>query len=104
MAGTTIGANITVDGEIRGEEVVTVLGAVKGKIATSENVLIESSAAVDADVEGKQVVVSGKVTGNVIAQERLEVKTDGRLVGDVRAARIVIADGASFKGNVDMDV
>jgi cytoskeletal protein CcmA (bactofilin family) len=48
--------------------------------------------------------VSGRLTGNVLARERVELRAEAKVVGDVKAPRIVIADGASFKGNVDMDV
>ena len=48
--------------------------------------------------------MGGRVTGNVVARERVEVRSNGRMIGDIKAPRIVIADGASFKGNVDMDV
>ena len=104
MANTVIGTNITIEGEIRGEEPLTILGTVKGKVFLSQGVVIEPGANVEADIEAQSVVVGGKLTGNVVAVERLEVRPEGRMVGDARAARIMIADGASFKGNVDMDV
>ncbi|MCG5056388.1 MAG: polymer-forming cytoskeletal protein [Myxococcales bacterium] len=104
MANTVIGTNITIEGEIRGEESLTILGTVKGKVAVAQGIVIESGATVEADLEAQAVTVGGKLTGNVVARERLEVRPEGRMVGDARAARIMIADGASFKGNVDMDV
>jgi cytoskeletal protein CcmA (bactofilin family) len=104
MANTVIGSSIVIDGEVSGDEPITVLGQVKGKIAISQNVTIETGAHVEADVEGQTVTISGRVTGNVVARERLELKPDAKMVGDAKAPRIVVADGASFKGNVDMDV
>jgi cytoskeletal protein CcmA (bactofilin family) len=104
MANTVIGSSIVIDGEISGEEALTILGTVKGKIAVEQNVVVEAGATVEADVEGQTVTVSGKVTGNVTAREKLELRPDSKMVGNAKAPRIVVADGATFKGNVDMDV
>jgi cytoskeletal protein CcmA (bactofilin family) len=104
MANTVIGSSIVIDGEISGEESITILGTVKGKIAVAQGVVVEAGATVEADIEGQTVTVSGKVTGNVTAREKLELRPESRMVGDAKAPRIVVADGASFKGNVDMDV
>jgi cytoskeletal protein CcmA (bactofilin family) len=103
MANTVIGNTIVIDGEITGDEDLIVRGTVKGKIAMSASVIVENSGTVEADIETKNVEVSGNVTGNITATERVELKTDGRMVGDVKAPRILIADGAVFKGNVDME-
>ena len=104
MANTVIGSSIVIDGEISGEEPITILGTVKGKIAIAENVIIEAGATVEADVEAQTVTVSGKLTGNVNASEKLELRPESKMIGNAKAPRIVVADGASFKGNVDMDV
>jgi cytoskeletal protein CcmA (bactofilin family) len=104
MANTVIGSSIVVDGEISGEEPITILGTVKGKVAVAQGVVIEAGATVEADIEGQTVTVSGKVTGNVTAREKLELRPESKMVGNAKAPRIVVADGATFKGNVDMDV
>ncbi len=104
MANTVIGSSIVIDGEISGEESLTVLGTIKGKIAVAQGLIVENGATVEANIESQSLSISGKVTGNVTARERVEVRADGKMVGDIKAPRIVIADGASFKGNVDMDV
>ncbi len=104
MANTVIGSSIVVDGEISGEEPVTILGTVKGKVSSAAGVVVEAGATVEADVEGQTVTVSGKLTGNVAAREKLELKPESKMVGNAKAPRIVVADGATFKGNVDMDV
>ena len=104
MANTVIGSSIVVDGEISGEEPITILGTVKGKVAVAQGVVVEAGATVEADIEGQTVTVSGKVTGNVTAREKLELRAESKMVGNAKAPRIVVADGASFKGNVDMDV
>ncbi len=104
MGNTVIGSSIVVDGEISGEETITILGTVKGKIAVAQGVVVEAGATVEADIEGQTVTVSGKVTGNVTAREKLELRPESKMVGNAKAPRIVVADGATFKGNVDMDV
>jgi cytoskeletal protein CcmA (bactofilin family) len=104
MANTVIGSSIVVDGEIIGEEPLTILGTVKGKITAGGGVVVESGATVEADIEGQNVTVSGRLTGNATAREKLELKPESKMIGNAKAPRIVVADGATFKGNVDMDV
>ena len=104
MANTVIGSSIVIDGENTGEEDLVIQGTVKGKIVLKENLIVENSGIVEADIETTNVTVSGQVTGNIAASERVELKADGRMVGDIKSPRILIADGATFKGNVDMDV
>jgi cytoskeletal protein CcmA (bactofilin family) len=104
MANTIIGSTIVIDGEISGDEDLVIQGTVKGKISLKESLFVEASGVVEADIEVQNVDVAGRVTGNIAASDKVELKTDCRVVGDIRAPRILIADGASFKGNVDMDV
>ena len=101
---TIISRGITIDGEISGTEPVVVEGTVKGKITLQAAVTVAAEGVVEADVETTQVQISGAMTGNVSASERVEITPEGRVVGDVRAPRILIADGAGFKGHIDMDV
>jgi len=98
-AHTVIGSSIVIDGEISGDEDLVILGTVKGRIG-----LVESSGVIEADIETANVEVSGQVTGNISASEKVELKADCKVTGDIRAPRILIADGAIFKGNVDMDM
>ena len=104
MANTVIGSSIVIDGEISGDEDLVIQGTVKGKIAVKESLFVEASGLVEADIETQNVEVAGKVTGNILASDKVELKSDCRVVGDIKAPRILIADGAVFKGNVDMDV
>ncbi len=98
-----IGSSIVIDGEITGDEDLVIQGTVKGKITLKESLYVEESGEVEADIETKNVEVSGSVTGNIRASDKVELKQEGRMVGDIKAPRILIADGATFKGNVDMD-
>ena len=102
MTNTIIGNTIVIDGEINGEEDLVIRGTVKGKIALKESLFVENSGNVEADIETRNVEVSGTVTGNIVASDKVEIKADGHMVGDIKAPRILIADGANFKGNVDM--
>ena len=104
MANTIIGSTIIIDGEITGDEDLIIQGTVKGKIALKESLFVESSGNVEADIETQNVDISGQVTGNIMASDKVELKSQCRMVGDIKAPRILIADGAVFKGNVDMDV
>jgi len=103
-AHTVIGTSIVIDGEISGGEDLVILGTVKGKIALKESLFVENSGVIEADIETANVEVSGQVTGNIAATEKVELKANCKVVGDIRSPRILIADGAVFKGNVDMDV
>lgn len=104
MADTVIGPGITIDGEISGSDPVVVEGTVKGRIDTESTVTVAEEGVVEADVDTNDVAISGQVTGNIVAAERVEIAAVGRMIGDVKAPRILIADGANFKGHIDMDV
>ena len=104
MASTVIGAGITIEGEIATDEDVVVQGTVRGKLTAKEGVTIEDGATVEADITGGPLRVAGHVTGNIHSTDRVDLQAGARVVGNVKATRITIADGAQFKGNVDMDV
>ena len=104
MANTTIGSSFVIEGEITSEDNIVVQGTVKGKMTTSQPVFVENSATLEADVTAESVEISGNVTGNVSASTRVELKSDAKVVGDVQSPRILIADGALVKGNIDIDV
>jgi cytoskeletal protein CcmA (bactofilin family) len=104
MASTVIGAGITIEGEVTTDEDVVVSGTLRGKLSAKEAVTIEHGATVEADVTGGSLVVAGALTGNVTASERVDLQAGARVIGNVKAGRVTIADGAQFKGNVDMDV
>lgn len=103
MANTVIGSTIVIDGEITGDEDLVVQGTVKGRVSLRQNLFVEETGVLEANVETATVTILGTVTGDIHATERAELKSNCRVVGDIRAPRVLIADGASFKGNVDMD-
>jgi cytoskeletal protein CcmA (bactofilin family) len=102
-SGTVIGSGLTIEGEISGSEAVTIEGQVRGTITLSAALTVAAGGKVEANVEASVVDVQGELAGNVAAGERVAVGPEGRLVGDVRSPRISIADGAVFKGHIDMD-
>ena len=103
MNKTIIGPSIVVEGEIEGSDAVVVQGIVRGRIGVEHGVTIEKGGQVEAEVETDAVQVAGSVEGAIRATQKVEITADGRVLGDIRAPRILIADGARFKGNIDMD-
>ena len=100
-----IGKSLHVKGELSGSEDLTIDGKVEGKITLNgHNVIVGQSGHVTAEIQAKSVVVNGQVKGNIVADEKVEVAATGNMLGDVRSPRIVLADGARFKGSIDMDM
>jgi len=104
MASTVIGAGITIEGEISADEEIVVQGTVRGKLDAREGVIVEAGGTVEADITSGPLTVVGNVTGNISSSDRVDLQSGARVIGNVKATRITIADGAQFKGNVDMDV
>lgn len=102
MASTVIGSSIVIDGEISGEEQLVVHGTVKGRISVRDSLVIENGGVVEATIESATITINGTVNGDISASERAELRPNCTVTGDIRAPRILIADGASFKGSVDM--
>src|SRR6478609_4541785 len=99
---TVIGPSILISGKLTGDEDLTVRGRVEGELTLSKTLIVETSGVVKANVTVKNAIVSGVVVGNINASESVELTRDGRMVGDIRSPRVIIVDGASFRGRVDM--
>jgi cytoskeletal protein CcmA (bactofilin family) len=97
-----VGANITVKGEITGDEDLLVEGTVEGQIRVSRELRVGPRGKVKANVFAQSVVVSGELVGDCEASSRVEIQATGRLMGNIRAPKVVIAEGAVFRGNSDM--
>ena len=69
----------------------------------TKNLNVGPSGVIEADVEAENINIGGSVQGNLIAQNKVEIIASGKMVGDIKAPRVVVAEGAHFKGNVDMD-
>jgi cytoskeletal protein CcmA (bactofilin family) len=102
MASTVIGSTIVIDGEISGDETLVVHGTIKGKIDLGEKVEVAPSGVVEASIVARVVTVHGSVAGDIAASERADLRPECQVIGDIRSPRVLIADGASFKGRVDM--
>jgi cytoskeletal protein CcmA (bactofilin family) len=99
----TIGKSIVIRGELTGNEDLTIEGTVEGKIdLLDHNLIIGPSGRIKAEVGAKKIIVEGEVNGNINAGEKVELCSTGRVKGDIIAPRVVIADGAHFKGMVNM--
>jgi cytoskeletal protein CcmA (bactofilin family) len=99
----TIGKSLFIKGEITGSESLFVDGKVEGSInLTGNRVTIGRNGQVAANITAREIVVLGKVRGNVTATDRVDIRAEGSLSGDVSAARISIEDGAFFKGGIDI--
>ena len=100
----SIGKSLHVRGELSGNEDLAIEGKVEGTIALKGHKLtIGPTGSATAGIQAKSVVVGGQVNGNVSADEKVELAATGSMVGDVRAPRVVLVDGARFKGRIDMD-
>jgi len=98
-----IGKSVVIKGELSGSEDLTIEGHVEGKIDLKGNVLtIGPNGKIKAEVFAKAVVVLGEVTGNVTASEKVDIRDNGSVDGDIASPRVAIAEGAHFRGSVDM--
>src|SRR5262249_10348005 len=99
---SVIGPHVRIQGELSAEEDVVIEGRVEGEISVTQSLKIGPGAQVNAEVKAQTVTIAGGVVGNVTAAERVELLPSGSLAGNSRAPKIVIAEGAQFKGSVDM--
>jgi cytoskeletal protein CcmA (bactofilin family) len=98
-----IGKSVVIKGELSGSEDLTIEGNVEGRIDLRENVLtIGPNGKIKAEVFAKTVVVLGEVAGNVTASEKVDIRDNGSVDGDIASPRVAIAEGAHFRGSVDM--
>src|SRR5581483_520823 len=98
-----IGKSVVIKGELNGSEDLTIEGHVEGRIDLRDHVLtIGPNGKIKAEIHAKAVVVLGEVIGNVGASEKVDIRENGSVDGDITAPRVAIAEGAHFRGSVDM--
>ena len=98
-----IGKSVVIKGELSGSEDLTIEGHVEGRIELRDNVLtIGPNGKIRAEVFSKSVIVLGEVTGNITASEKVDIRDNGSVDGDITSPRVAIAEGAHFRGSVDM--
>jgi cytoskeletal protein CcmA (bactofilin family) len=98
-----IGKSVVIKGELNGSEDLTVEGHVEGKVELKDHVLtIGPHGRIKAEVFAKAVIVLGEVTGNILASEKVDIRDNGSVDGNIISPRVAIAEGAHFRGSVDM--
>ncbi len=102
VTSTIIGESILINGNLQGDEDLTVLGRVEGSINLTKTLNIEESGIVKANISVRNAIISGVVVGNITASDSVEITEVGRMVGDIKAPRVIIVDGARYRGAVDM--
>ncbi len=99
----TLGKNVTVKGQIFAREDLMIDGEVEGTVECHEHRLtIGPNARVQAGLKAREIVIQGSIQGNVDAVDKIDIKKEAKLVGDIKTSRIVIEDGAYFKGSIDI--
>jgi cytoskeletal protein CcmA (bactofilin family) len=98
----TIGPKTVIKGEISGDEDLVVEGVIEGQVRINRDLRVAQGGQVKANVSAQNLSVSGEIHGDCEATNRIEIQATGRLVGNIRAPKIVIAEGAMFRGNSDM--
>jgi cytoskeletal protein CcmA (bactofilin family) len=99
----TIGRTLCIKGEISGSEALYIDGRIEGKITMPESrVTIGRNGKVDASIQAKEVVVMGKVTGNIECSDRVDIRSEGSVNGDISTTRISVEDGAALKGGIQV--
>jgi len=101
--GQDLGKSVVIKGELSGSEDLTLQGQMEGKISLPDHTLtIGAQAEVKADIAAKAVIVIGTITGRVTAREKIDIRSTGTILGDVVSPRLVIAEGGSIRGKVEM--
>lgn len=99
-----LGKSLQLKGELHAQEEVVIEGKVEGTIKSDGTVVIGKSGQVIADIKAREIIIKGEVTGNVTGIEKVEIIPLGILNGNIVSQRVVLAEGAVFKGNIDMSV
>jgi cytoskeletal protein CcmA (bactofilin family) len=97
-----IGKTLLIKGEVFSEDEILIDGRIQGKINVKNRVIIGINGNVEADIDAREVVIKGKVTGNVKGGQRVEIVPAGVLHGNINSPRVVIADSGVFEGNIEM--
>ena len=101
--GTTIGPTVTIKGDVRSEEDLLIDGQMEGRLDMGRNrLVVGANAKVRATIGAREVDIHGVVNGNVEASERIILRKNSKLVGDLKMTSVVIEDGAYFKGSIDI--
>lgn len=97
-----IGKNVTIRGELSGDNDVVIDGCFEGKVSLTKNFAVGKNGKVDADVSAQGVNIAGQFKGSLTASQRVEIDASATVVGNIAAPRLSISDGAFYKGTVEM--
>ncbi len=97
-----IGQGLFIKGELHGEEDLIIEGRVEGEITLKKHLVIESTGIILADIQTENITIKGEMRGNMVATDKVEIHANARVIGDIIAPRVVIEDGAQFKGHIEM--
>jgi len=98
-----IGKSVTIKGQIYSQEDLTIDGEMEGSVELKEHRLtVGPNGKIQAGIKAREIVVLGTIHGNVEASDKIDIRKEARLVGDIKTSRIVIEDGAYFKGGIDI--
>ena len=100
----TIGAGVTVNGRLTGTTEVNVFGRIEGNVILENHLLVEQGGQIVAQVEAATLTVRGSLNGDVVAHDVVTLAAGSDVTGNIRAPRIIIEEGALFKGHIDMDI
>jgi cytoskeletal protein CcmA (bactofilin family) len=99
----TIGRSLVIKGEVSGAESLYIDGRIEGKISVPDNrVTIGRNGSVQANISAREVVVMGKVSGNIECSDRVDIRSEGSVTGDVSTMRIIVEEGAILKGGIEV--
>ena len=99
-----VGPGIQVRGNLSGSGDLIVEGRIEGHVALQDHFRVEPSGTVVADVDSREMTIDGQMSGNIVASERVSISATATVISDIKAPRVVLEDGARFRGNIDMDV
>ena len=99
-----LGSGLEIKGKITGEEDLQIDGKVEGAVSLQgQRLIIGRTGRLNSEVKAREVIVYGHITGNLLGADRVEIKKDASVIGDITTARISIEDGAHFKGRIEID-
>ncbi|MEN8222526.1 MAG: polymer-forming cytoskeletal protein [Acidobacteriota bacterium] len=101
---SVIGRSMKLKGNVSADEEILVEGRIEGTIKMKHNVIVGKSGKVKADITAREIIIRGEVNGNVHGTVKVEIVPGGVLNGDIISEKVVLAEGAKFKGNIDMTV
>lgn len=99
---SVVGKTVHVKGNLFAEEEILILGQVEGKLSGKNLVVVGKTGVVNADIDAREIIIKGTVNGNVKGSYKVEIVPDGVLNGNILSLRVVLSEGAIFKGNIDM--